>query len=459
MDDVLCPLWRLYLQRSRQAYTAHPLRSSQHRVRDSDSDSAAESIRSVTVTDGESNPPSTAGSNADSGSELSGSVDAAFYLTRRRSRGVMSMKKNLALIYLALVWSREALTLSDLLRLVNEGHVPYVDAYEQLPEEMKLTGKDALLFRVKSVPSHRTVHKEAQALTQLLQLPAFPAISSQTLLHPALLSLRYLTEANLPDELHPWVCRLVECAGMADQTLHTFDPVSCPRLPCYDVRAAALIIVTIKVIFGMDDHTECDLCNGVDLHDDSGDGFNLRRWHRLMKVALTRAEQKAEQDIARKRWTTERPVYQNKKEKVCLTKRKRIAEQVQLCFEKLSSCPADVRSASPSSFRFCWGDEDGSDGPSLQHMKLDGLVTLKRDAQTPSNCTYWHPALRPCSRWKCSSHYSEMEALLPRSFVWLLQLFCFLLDVEPHCLYEEVLSVERRLFSSKTPRDRVRRGR
>lgn len=28
----------------------------------------------------------------------------------------MSMKKNLALIYLALVWSREALTLGDLLR-------------------------------------------------------------------------------------------------------------------------------------------------------------------------------------------------------------------------------------------------------------------------------------------------------------------------------------------------------
>lgn len=57
---------------------------------------------------------------------------------------------------------------------------------------------------------------------------------------------------------------------------------------------------------------------------------------------------------------------------------------------------------------------------------------------------------------KCGSHYSDMKALLPRSFVWLLQLFSFLLDVEPHCLYEEVLSLERRLFSSKTPRDRVR---
>ncbi len=33
-------------------------------------------------------------------------------------------------------------------RLVNEGHVPYVNSYEELPEEMKLDGKDALIFRV-----------------------------------------------------------------------------------------------------------------------------------------------------------------------------------------------------------------------------------------------------------------------------------------------------------------------
>lgn len=48
----------------------------------------------------------------------SGSVDAVSYLSarRRRSRGLMSMRKTLALIHLALIWSREALTLSDLLR-------------------------------------------------------------------------------------------------------------------------------------------------------------------------------------------------------------------------------------------------------------------------------------------------------------------------------------------------------
>ncbi|XP_008298933.1 TATA box-binding protein-associated factor RNA polymerase I subunit B [Stegastes partitus] len=452
-DDVLCPLWRLFLQKSRLAYTSNPMRSSKFKVGDvnTDSDSVAES----SATDGESNPPSTAGSNAESASDWSGSVDASNYVSTRlkRKKGPISMTKTLALLHLALVWSREALTLSDLLRLVKEGHVPYVNAHEQLPEEMKLFGRDALIFRVESVPSHRVVHNEAQALVLFLQLPAFPPISCETLLHPELLSLRYLTDTNLPDELHLWVCRLMEQAGLADHKLHTFDPDSCPELPRYDVQTAALIVITMKLIFGLDDHTEWYLSNQVGTQDNSGEMFNLRRWYRIMQAALMQAQQRRTQDIARKQWKPKKPIYpKNKGTKCIVIKKKRIAEQVRMCFEKLSSCPAGVQEVGPSSFRFCWGDEDGSDGPSLHHMKLGGAVTLKDNFLTPSNSTYWHPGLRKCDRRLCpGTHYSEMEPTLPRSFVWLLQLFSFLLDVRPFYLYEEVLRVERLVLGTKTP--------
>jgi len=41
-------------------------------------------------------------------------------------------------------------------RLVKHGHLPYVNAHEQLPEEMKLSGNDALLFHVEvSLPPRR----------------------------------------------------------------------------------------------------------------------------------------------------------------------------------------------------------------------------------------------------------------------------------------------------------------
>lgn len=42
----------------------------------------------------------------------------------------------------------------------------------------------------------------------------------------------------------------------ADHRHYTFDPSSFCRLPKYDLRTAALIIVTMKILFGLDDHSE-----------------------------------------------------------------------------------------------------------------------------------------------------------------------------------------------------------
>lgn len=70
-----------------------------------------------------------------------------------------------------------------------------------------------------------------------------------------------------------------------------------------------------------------------------------------------------------------------------------------MCLKRLSSCPAAVHYGGPSSFQFCWGDEDGSDGPSLLHTKLDRVVSLSNEFMTPLNLNYWHPPLRPCNPW------------------------------------------------------------
>ncbi|KAG7270012.1 hypothetical protein CRUP_027970, partial [Coryphaenoides rupestris] len=110
----------------------------------------------------------------------------------------MSMTKTLALLYLGLLWCREALSLGDLLRLVKEGHLPFINAFECLPEEMKLFGRDLYIFRVQSIPSYRAVHREAVCLALYLGLPCFPPLVPQCLLHPTLLTLRYLVLLNLP---------------------------------------------------------------------------------------------------------------------------------------------------------------------------------------------------------------------------------------------------------------------
>lgn len=65
-------------------------------------------------------------------SVCSGSIDAVSYLTprQRRSQGLMSMPKTLALCHLALLWAREAITLADLLRLGPRGGGGNMDGRE-----------------------------------------------------------------------------------------------------------------------------------------------------------------------------------------------------------------------------------------------------------------------------------------------------------------------------------------
>ncbi|XP_029985161.1 TATA box-binding protein-associated factor RNA polymerase I subunit B [Sphaeramia orbicularis] len=466
-DEVLHQLWMLYLHRSQQAYTNTPIRSCTARPQTSDSDSAADlSVVSGSETDSEMFPPSRASSvtsNADNSdaSLYASSVDGSTYRNQRGGTShLMTMKKTLVLLHLGLVWARQGLTLSDLLRLVNEGHVPYVNTFQAFPEEMKLSGSDSVIFKVLKVPPYEQVHKETENLIGFLQLPAFPPISRQSLLHPASLCLRYLMEVNLPDDLYPWVCELMKFAQLDDVLQNRYDPFLHRKFPHYDVQAVAIIIVTMKFIFGLNDHVEWESSTRASQSPHSGRTFNLRRWYRLLQGAVLRAQRRRDNDAARKQWIPEKLLSSNRQAENVAMKRKRVSNELQSCFRKLTSGPSGPSGPSdgpvqpPSIFQFFWGDMDGADGPSLHRQNLDLLVTQVGGILKPTNEQYWHPALRDCSSCHDGGHYSEAEPTLPRMFVWTLQLFAFVLDLTPALIYREVLRVERRVLGTRTPQSR-----
>lgn len=68
--------------------------------------------------------------------------------------------------------------------------------------------------------------------------------------------LTILFSGSGPAELHPLLCRLIERTGMMDPKLHTCGYSSHSAVPLYDVQTAALIIVTMKLLFGLNDQTE-----------------------------------------------------------------------------------------------------------------------------------------------------------------------------------------------------------
>ncbi|KAJ8270977.1 hypothetical protein GJAV_G00121390 [Gymnothorax javanicus] len=463
-DEVLWSMWRTYLQKSQQAYTRRPVHAGKFPLA-ADSDSAPESLGplsntslpSDSGTDGEGTrrPESVSGWSSDGASSVcSGSLDSSFYSSSRtrKSLTLMTMPMTLAFCHLALLWVREALTLADLLRFVTKGHIPYVNAHQCFPEEMRLYGSDTRVFRVESIPTHQKVQKEAHRLAVFMGLPQFPPVTPDCLLHPSLLCVRYLMEANLPDELHDWVSKVMEQTGMDSEAFLTYDPgAQRALLHSYDIQAAALIIVTMKLLFKLDDEVEWTLfrkAGGKSKKKQGYKSFCLRRWYKTVHRALESARWREVDDQARRTWKPRKPLYPSKKDKSVVLKRRRVVEELQANFQKLCGSEAKLQqSRPPSSFRFQWGEE-GADGPSFHHLSL-GPVTQESDRGTSLiNPQYWHTALRPCDRVTCGDHFQEVEPTLPRSYVWVLGLFSFLLGVKPGHVHAEVCSVERRLVKS-----------
>ncbi|XP_028809092.1 TATA box-binding protein-associated factor RNA polymerase I subunit B-like isoform X2 [Denticeps clupeoides] len=399
-DDILYNFWKRYLQATNQAYTRAPLCYGEvEAVSDFTSESECPSELSF------QSEPSLRGrrkrtASGSSGSVVSsGSMDGSSY-SKRKSGDFMTMPRTLALCYLALLWVREGITLSDLLRFASEKHLPYINVHEYFPEEMTVFGRDCQYFKVESIPSYSHVHKDILKLARIMKLPAFPPVTPDCLLHPSLLSLRYLVELNLPDELHHWLCKVIKQANMAEQALLTFDyskrPIGTSHFS-YDLQACALIIVTMKLLFRLDDSKEWKLSKIADFADPDAKQYSLAFWHTTMHKALVLARKREKLHTANQQWKSSKPFILSERNKSVFLKRRRVVEYLQTRFQKLSGQAVETEPTKPSSFIFLWGDGEDSDGPSLHCQKLDCNLKKRRQTQLCANKKYWHPLLRPCN--------------------------------------------------------------
>ncbi|ERE68385.1 TATA box-binding protein-associated factor RNA polymerase I subunit B [Cricetulus griseus] len=134
-NEVLHNLWKRYLQKSKQAYCKNPVRTRGRKAK-----------KCAVVPFAWNRAQSAENEAAD---VCSGSVDGVEY-SEWKEKGVLKMTvpRTLALCYLSLLWQRETITLSDLLRFVEEDRIPYVNAFQLFPEEMKVYGRDKGIFAV-----------------------------------------------------------------------------------------------------------------------------------------------------------------------------------------------------------------------------------------------------------------------------------------------------------------------
>ncbi|XP_069462093.1 TATA box-binding protein-associated factor RNA polymerase I subunit B isoform X2 [Ambystoma mexicanum] len=472
-DEILCNFWRRYLQKSNQAYTKKPYHRINRKAAIDSSTSGSEweteledlllGGSSVSENEGVVNSDSSLGQfsllsqTSASGSTKSchsGSMDGSVYSNvKRRGTLLMSMPMTLAFCYMSLLWLRESITLSDLLRFAEDGHIPYMNCFQYFPEEMKLYGPDIQIFHVQSLPSYSAVKKNMFQLAAFLDLPRFPPITESCFLHPNLLCIKYLLEANLPDELHDWTCRVVKKTGIGEVAFLTFDPVakSAHRVS-YEIQAAAVIIVTLKLLFLLNDKYEWSLADFVEErnreNEEGTQWFDFKKWYKTIKKTMDEAQEKKAEDAARYIWKSEKPLFSSLKTKWHSYKKRQMTVNLQRQFERLAGSVQSAEKQSPSSFHFNW-EEENTERACFHAHSLEGIMQEKDNVLTTVNPKYWLSSLKLCQKSECKHWTVYEESQYPRSYQFLLNLFGFLLNIAASLIHEEVCLVEQRLFRAK----------
>ncbi|NXA37282.1 TAF1B polymerase, partial [Eudromia elegans] len=466
-DEILCNFWRSYLQKSQQAYCNRPAGESIKVLSECESSTDMESeperpsllhLLSLSESDGDLLTDCSLGSStgkvSESTSVCSGSVDGSLYFMKNQKGKLrMSMPMTLSFCYMALLWLRESMTLSDLLRFVVEGHIPYLNVFQCFPEKMKLYGLDLKIFCVESWPVYEEVYDKMLHLAAFLELPRFPDITDSCFLHPDILCMKYLMEANLPDELHNWTCRVVKKIRIGEADFLTFVPENkSTRKVKYDVLAAAVIVVVLKLLFLLDDHYEWLLSDSAEERNknnkEDGPYFEFKKWYKVIKKSLDAEQKKMDEENAKYLWRCDKPLSYSTKKKSKALKRRQIVVNLQNQFGKLSGSLQPAEKPNPSSFQLHWSEEN-TDGSCFHGHSLKGILQEKCGILTVMNPDYWLCTVKLCSEKFCGhlAHYRDLD--FPASYDFVLRLFSFLLRIQPGYIHEEVCAIEHKLFNKK----------
>ncbi|KAM5163304.1 TATA box-binding protein-associated factor RNA polymerase I subunit B [Mantella aurantiaca] len=474
-DEVLCNFWRRYLQKTQQAYCNKPATKkqrppvrSQSSTELSELDSEPEIFSSAfsSDTDGQSvsnilsGLPSSGGNasasersstavSVSASSFCSGSVDGRDYKAKKRWEKKMSMPLTLAFCYLSLLWLRESITLSDLLRLVINRHVPYFNPEQYFPEQTKICGPDSQIFQVQTFPMYREIIELTQQLGVLLDLPRFPSITETCFYHPNVLCMKYLMEANLPDELHNWTYRVAKKTGLDDVTALTYDPAK-KRARCipYDIQAVAIIIVVLKLLFLLNDKSEWQISN-IASERNKTEGlqpvFNFRMWYETMRICMKETQEKLDEEQARFSWKSERVIEYGRKAKSKIAKRKQMTKNLLKQFSRLAGTPPDAGNQGPSTFLFNW-EEQNTGKISFHGHSLEGITQLGGKLLSGLETHYWFSCLKKCTSKFCNHWKLYDKTQFPGSYDFVLSLFSLVLGVEISIIHQEVGLVEENLF-------------
>lgn len=190
----------------------------------------------------------------------------------------MSMTKTICFIYTALRIMNEDVFISDLINWIDSGHFPFFAGTRLLPEKWVFTVDDVNTFHPVASPDPHMIIKRSAELMKFLDVPIVPPADMIKIIK------RYLHELNLPQDILKFITR-------DEEILRKIQSLGCCGLrkkdmsPFYEQRAAIVILVVLRKLFGLD----VQKCNHYSqLVKDYGaeDAFNWNEWEAHTRIRM-----------------------------------------------------------------------------------------------------------------------------------------------------------------------------
>lgn len=161
--------------------------------------------------------------------------------------GVLVRNKLLYLIYLGLIMTDEKVKLSDLLRWISEKHISYSHLQKFFSSLGQLRGDNFQVFICQQpAPQYHSLLYGCGRLASYVGLKAIKPPSMKDLIQ------HYTAELNLPSQ----VCLLAQRLLALLPAPKAFVPTVSKNMPNWEGRAMAHIVISLKILFGLDDATE-----------------------------------------------------------------------------------------------------------------------------------------------------------------------------------------------------------
>ncbi|XP_076461159.1 TATA box-binding protein-associated factor RNA polymerase I subunit B-like [Babylonia areolata] len=161
----------------------------------------------------------------------------------------MNLRRTLSFLYAACLFVSPWVTVSDILRWVSCGTLPYMEATHLLHSDMKMSAYDHHLFRTAKVTAE-SLRLDTGILLRFLDVEQVPAFLVKDI------TIRYTLSLDLPKSFVPSVVRVVRQCPVKCSPFLEKDAYCCKSVPNVDALSAAYILVALKAMFGLDDHRE-----------------------------------------------------------------------------------------------------------------------------------------------------------------------------------------------------------